>query len=130
MGLLFWRRSKDPTGEFNRYLPDHIAAFLAAVPARGLKLVEATPSGEAVFVRDSTSNRRVALLPLIAEVEPAEDAGLDDVAAARMPRPVTAAFEWVKGEWKPTGRTLFNLAPADVVARSGGRYVPLDPPHV
>jgi hypothetical protein len=98
--------------------------------ARGLRWVRCELVGEPVFVTVRPEGSVAALVSLLVEVEPAEGAGLEDVPAARIPRTVTATFVFENGSWKPAGKPLFNLGPAEVIARSGGRYVPLDPPRV
>jgi hypothetical protein len=109
---------------------DYFRYATSAGTARGLKWVRAEFVGEPLFVTDRRTRTTAALASLAVEVEPAEGSGLDDVPAARIPRTVTATFVFENAAWKPTGKPLFNLVPADVVARSGGRYVPLDPPRV
>jgi hypothetical protein len=98
--------------------------------ARGLRWVRCELVGEPVFVTVRPEGSVAALTSLLVEVEPAEGAGLEDVPAARIPRTVTATFVFENGTWIPAGKPLFNLGPAEVIARSGGRYVPLDPPRV
>ncbi|HEY2786303.1 MAG TPA: hypothetical protein VGJ05_15155, partial [Fimbriiglobus sp.] len=125
---LFRRIPREPTAEFRASLSRRIEEFLAAIPPRGLHLTAATAAGEVLFVREKNTNRTTALVSLMAEVEPAEGSGLEDVPAARVPRPVTAVFEYANGKWTPTGRPLFNLGPVEVVARSNGRYLPIESP--
>ena len=95
----------------------------------GLLWLKCQIAGEPILVTDRSTASPLALASLFVDVEPADGSGLEDVAAARTSRTVTGIFAYEGGEWKPTGRALFNLVPAEVVARSNGRYVPLDPPH-
>jgi hypothetical protein len=123
-------RRSNPVASFQNSLAvDYFRYATAAGAPRGLKWLRAEFVGEPLFVTDRRTRRPTALVPLAVEVEPAEGSGLDDVPAARIPRTVTATFVFENAAWKPTGKPLFNLVPADVVARSGGRYVPLDPPR-
>ena len=63
--IVFLRSSRsDPFAVFRETLPQRIEEFLAAIPARGLKLTAATAAGDVLFVRDGNSNRPTALVPL------------------------------------------------------------------
>ena len=55
--------------------------------------------------------------------------GLDGfVPQAREPRTVTAMFTHDRGEWRTTGRAVFNLTPAQVIER--GHFVgSVEVPH-
>lgn len=94
----------------------------------GLNWLSCSIVGDPVFASDRSTGCFTALTALIVDVEPAPGADMDDVPAARVPRTVTALFAFNRGGWKPTGRPLFNLSPAEVVARSNGRFVPVEPP--
>jgi hypothetical protein len=95
---------------------------------RGLAWVSAEPAGEPTFVRDPKTGGRVALLPLIVTFRPEEGSELEDVPQAREPRTVTAMFTYDRGEWRTTGRAVFNLTPAQVIER--GHFGPsVEVPH-
>ena len=106
---------------FHRNQPALVAAFLRAARGqgrpRGLEWVSAEPAGEPMFVRDPKTGGRVALLPTVVTFRPIEGSELEDVPQAREPRTVTAMFAFDRGEWRTTGRAVFNLTPAQVIER-------------
>jgi hypothetical protein len=87
---------------------------------RGVEWVTAEPVGEPVFVTDS--GIPVALVPVEVAFRPRPGSELEDVPQAREPRTVTAMFTFENGAWRTTGRAIFNLTPAEVIARGGGRF--------
>jgi hypothetical protein len=124
-------RRSDPVASFRDTLADDYFRYaVAAGTARGLNWLRGGFVGTPLFVTDRRTHTTNALVSLAVDVEPAEGSGLEDVPAARIPRTVTATFVFENGSWRPAGKPLFNLGPAEVIARSGGRYVPLEPPRV
>jgi hypothetical protein len=118
------RRAKaDDPARFRARLGEYVEAFRRAGAAsgkpRGLAWVSAEPAGDPLFVRDG--GRLVALVQVIVRFEPTPGSELEDVPQAREPRPVTAMFV-ADGGWRTDGRAVFNLSPAEVVSRSGGRF--------
>jgi len=90
---------------------------------RGLRWLSCVITGDAVLVREKPTHGIVALVPVTVQFEPVEGSDMEDVPAAREPRPTTAIFTFAKGEWATTGRVLFNLDPHQTVQQSAGRYV-------
>ena len=85
--------------------------------------VEVTADGEPRFARERAGQRLVALLPVVVRFEPVPGSELEDVPQAREPRQVVALFAWESGAWRTTGRAVFNLTTAQILARSGGGLV-------
>ena len=73
------------------------------------------------------AGRLVALAPVVVRFEPVPGSEMEDVPQAREPRPVTALFTFERGAWRTAGRAVFNLSPAQVVERGGGRYASVSP---
>jgi hypothetical protein len=84
------------------------------------------PAGEPLRVRDQ-SGGLVALVPVVVRFEPVPGSEMEEVPQAREPRTVTALFTFERGAWQTVGRAVFNLSPAQVVEKRGGRYVPVTP---
>lgn len=116
-------RAKERAGDesFRRNQSTHLTAFLDAARKqgrpRGLVWVSAEPAGEPVFVRDPKTGGRVGLLPVVVTFRPVEGSEMEDVPQAREPRTVTAMFAFERGDWRTTGRAVFNLTLAQVVER-------------
>ncbi|MGL6097565.1 MAG: hypothetical protein ACRC7O_17425 [Fimbriiglobus sp.] len=85
---------------------------------RGLWWMAAEPAGEPLFARDS-ERRILAFLPVIVTFEPESGSEMEDVPQARGPRPVTAVFAFDGRAWRPTGKGVFNLSPAEAARRLG-----------
>ena len=124
MRLFRWFRRPDPAAEFRANQAALVDAFLRAAAAtgkpRGLRWVSAEAAGEPLFVREA-AGEFVALLHVVVRFEPEAGSDLADVPQAREPRPVTAMFVYDLG-WRTDGKAVFNLSPAQVVERSGGKF--------
>lgn len=83
---------------------------------RGLKWLSCQITGDALLVRDASSGGIVALVPVAIQFEPIEGSEMEDVPAARDPRPATAVFAFARGTWETAGRIVFNHTPEQTVA--------------
>ncbi len=90
------------------------AAGASGLP-RGLRWVACRITGDAVLVRDTATGGVVALVPVVVEFEPVEGGDMEDVPAAREPRPATAVFNFHQGNWHTAGRVVFNHTPDQTV---------------
>lgn len=83
---------------------------------RGLRWVKCRITGDAVLVRDTAAGGIVALVPVQIDFAPVEGGGMEDVPAAREPRPATAVFTFHAGAWHTAGRVVFNHTPEQTLA--------------
>ncbi|MBN9120573.1 MAG: hypothetical protein J0I06_15710 [Planctomycetes bacterium] len=90
------------------------AAGATGLP-RGLRWVACRITGDAVLVRDTATGGIVALVPVQIGFTPAEGSDMEDVPAAREPRPATAVFTFHGGAWHTAGRVVFNHTPDQTV---------------
>ena len=90
------------------------AAGASGLP-RGLRWVACRITGDAVLVRDAATGGVVALVPVVVEFVPLDGGGMEDVPAARDPRPATAVFNFHHGNWHTGGRVVFNHTPDQTV---------------
>ncbi len=90
------------------------AAGATGLP-RGLKWVGCRITGDAVLVRDTATGGIVALVPVQIDFTPIEGGDMEDVPAAKEPRPATAVFTFHKGAWHTAGRVVFNHTPDQTV---------------
>jgi hypothetical protein len=132
-GLVWDGRPADPAAAAERFRGGRdalLGAFLGAARAtglpRGLTWESVEPAGEPLLVRDQ-SGGLVALVPVVVRFEPVPGSEMEEVPQAREPRTVTALFTFERGAWQTVGRAVFNLSPAQVVEKRGGRYVPVTP---
>lgn len=91
------------------------AAGATGLP-RGLRWVACRITGDAVLVRDTATGGIVALVPVQIDFVPVEGSDMEDVPAAREPRPATAVFTFHGGAWHTAGRVVFNHNPDQTVA--------------
>jgi hypothetical protein len=91
------------------------AAGATGLP-RGLRWVACRITGDAVLARDSATGGIVALVPVRIDFVPVEGGDMEDVPAAREPRPATAVFTFHSGAWHTAGRVVFNHNPEQTVA--------------
>lgn len=93
---------------------------------RGLRWVACRITGEALLVRDIATGAILALVPVEVRFEPIEGSDMEDVPAAREPRPATAVFGYDRGNWQTAGRVVFNHTPEQAAATFGNavRVIP------
>src|SRR5438552_16304137 len=91
------------------------AASATGLP-RGLRWVSCEITGDAVIVRDMGSGGILALVPVLIQFEPVEGSDMENVPAAKEPRPATAVFAFDRGTWQTAGRVVFNHTPEQTVA--------------
>jgi hypothetical protein len=89
---------------------------------RGLTWAGCEITGDAVLARDTRTRRIVAFVPVVIRFEPVEGSDMEDVPAAREPRPATAVFTFERGHWQTAGRVVFNHDPDQAVAAFGGQF--------
>jgi hypothetical protein len=128
-----FRRPPDPVAAADQFRRDRAVlfeAFLAAARATGkpreLTWESVEANGELLLVEDRVG-QLVALVPVTVRFEPVPGSEMEEVPQAREPRPVTALFTFERAAWRTVGRAVFNLSPAQVVEKSGGRYAPISP---
>lgn len=82
---------------------------------RGLRWAAVEANGEPVFVEV------VALLPVVIRFEPVAGSEMEEVEAAREPRPAVAICRWDGRAWRPDPKPTFNLSVEQVIERGGFR---------
>ena len=96
---------------------------------RGLTWVGCEITGAAVLARDRQTRGIVAFVPVVIRFEPVAGGDMEDVPAAREPRPATAVFAFVRGHWTTDGRVVFNHTPEQTLVTFGGQFVELGHHH-
>jgi hypothetical protein len=99
---------------------DHLAErfFEAASTTgkpRGLRWKDCELGGAAVFARDRASRELQALLSVTIAFEAIEDSEMEDVQAVSNLRNATAVFHFRQGQWRASGRALFNMNPDEAL---------------
>jgi hypothetical protein len=99
------------------------ARFLRAASAtgkpRGLRWKAVELDGSSLFALDP-SGVLYALAGATISFEAIEGGGMEDVEAVGNLRSATAVFLHRDGEWTTEGRVIFNLEPAEAIARFDG----------
>lgn len=119
----------DRVAEFARQRDDLQRGFFAAAAAsgkpRGLRWKALDWQPDVAFARDRRSGQLAAFAGVTVAFEAVEGGDMEGVAAVGNLRLGSAVFVHQGGRWQPTGRTLFNLTPAEAVAHFGDQYEPV-----
>lgn len=115
--------------QHERFEEQLLAAASATGLPRGLRWVSCSITEDAVLVRDATDASIVALVPVTLQFEPIEGSEMEQVPAAREPRPATAVFTFARGVWQTAGRVVFNHTPEQTVAKFAPRYRVIEHGH-
>ena len=99
-----------------------LKAASATGKPRGLRWVACLITGDAVLARELATGGIVAFVPVQVNFEPVEGGDMEDVPAAREPRPATAVYAFSRGHWHTDGRVVFNLNPPQTVAHFAPRF--------
>lgn len=99
-----------------------LKAAAATGKPRGLRWVGCAITGDAVLARDLATGGIVAFVPVQVNFEPIEGGDMEDVPAAREPRPATGVYTFSRGHWHTDGRVVFNLDPPRAVAHFGKQF--------
>ncbi|MCZ2343001.1 MAG: DUF2029 domain-containing protein [Bacteroidales bacterium] len=144
VGLLFdeyrersLRHPATALARFHAEREQRLAAFLQLARTRGLPRglhwTNLTSLGEPLLVHDREERCLALLVPLEATFTPEPGSAMEEVPQAREPRPITVIFRYqrLRGphcwrrRWQTDGRAIFNLRPEQVIARSEGRFKPV-----
>jgi hypothetical protein len=94
---------------------------------RGLRWVSCRFTDEFMLVRDRTTRRLAALIPVTVKFDPVPGGEMEEAEAATEPRQATAVLHFRRGEWVSDGRTLFNVTPADALRLHAREFDPVPP---
>ena len=83
---------------------------------RGLSWASGSLAGEMVLSRDRHTRQLTGLVAMDIHFEPLPGGDMEDCAAAKIPRTVTAVFYFMRGEWLTEGRAIFNMTPEQVLS--------------
>lgn len=115
--------------EFEPQRDDLQTLFLQAAAAtgkpRGLRWKSVELAGQPLFAADAAERELVALVGATISFEAVEGGGMEDVEAVGNLRSATAVFVFRAGEWTTDGRVIFNLEPAEALARFGSTLAPV-----
>jgi len=112
--------------QHERYEEQLLKSAAATGLPRGLKWVSCQIIGDAVLVREVATRAILALVPVVIHFEPDEGSDMEDVPAARDPRPATAVFAFSHGTWEASGKVVFNHTPEHTVKAFSPRFRIID----
>jgi hypothetical protein len=100
----------------------YFAAAVASGKPRGLrwKACEWEPAVE--FARERATGSLTALAGVVIEFEAVEGGDMEGEAAVGNLRNASAVFFFHEGQWRTTGKTVFNLNPDEALARFHHQY--------
>lgn len=108
--------------------PELAPAFLAAAGAtgmpRGLRWKACELGQDVQFATDRTTGELFALALATVSFEAISGGDMEEVEAVGNLRTVTAVFVYRDGGWTTDGRAVFNLEPAETLARYGESLQP------
>ena len=87
---------------------------------RGLRWTDIDFEDEVCFARDRDRGHLLALVAATISFEAIEGGGMEEVEAVGNLRAATALFQLEGRWWNTQGRVLFNLEPAEALARLDG----------
>jgi hypothetical protein len=92
---------------------------------RGLRWLDCDWLDSINFARDRKTGLITAFVGINVRFEAVEGGEMEEVAAVGTVRDAVALFHYQAGVWGTGGRALFNMNPADAVARLAAQYDPL-----
>ncbi len=93
---------------------------------RGLRWLACSITSDALLVREVATQEIMAFVPVQLSFEPIEGSDMEEVPAAREPRPATALFTFAQGHWHTAGRVLFNHTPEQALTAFGVQFVRIE----
>jgi hypothetical protein len=100
-----------------------IAANATGKP-RGLRWTSCELQGQPIFATNEATNEIFGLSGATIGFEAIPGGDMEEVEAVGDIRYVTAIFQFRNGEWQTDGRAIFNLEPAQALARLGETLKP------
>jgi hypothetical protein len=92
---------------------------------RGLRWTKCDWQEEVRFARDVQTGLLTAFVAVEIHFEAIEGGEMEEVEAVGHFREASAVFHYQRGVWGTGGKALFNMHPADAVARLEGQYTPI-----
>jgi hypothetical protein len=97
-------------------------AAAASGKPRGLRWKDCTFESGVEFARDRKTRQLIALVPVTIQFEAIEGGEMEGVSAVANLRNATAVFYFDQGKWLTGGRAVFNMNPAEALARFDNQY--------
>lgn len=96
---------------------EFLQAAAATGKPRGLRWVGCDLSGPPLFASEEPAGQLAALVGVTVSFEAIPGGGMEEVEAVGNLRSATALFFYRDGAWTTDGRVIFNLEPAEALAR-------------
>ncbi len=90
-------------------------AASASGKPRGLRWVQCSFEPELTLARERLTKQLVGLVSVTIQFEAVEGGDMEGLAAVGNLRNATAVFAFTSGQWKTTGKAVFNLNPPEVL---------------
>ena len=120
------RSGSDARALFLQQRPQLQDAFFAAAAAsgkpRGLRWKGCEWEQSVEFARERATGSLTALAGVVIEFEAIEGGDMEGVVAVGNLRNASAVFFFHDGQWRTTGKTVFNLNPDEALIRFQNQY--------
>jgi hypothetical protein len=120
------RSGRDARALFLQHRPQLQGAFFAAAAAsgkpRGLRWKVCEWESAVAFARERATGSLTALAGVVIEFEAVEGGDMEGVEAVGNLRNASAVFFFHAGQWRTTGKTVFNLNPDEALVRFQSQY--------
>jgi hypothetical protein len=83
-------------------------------------------NGPVRLAREQDSGLLTAFAAIVVRFEAIEGGEMEEAEAVGLPRDAAAVFQFHDG-WRTSGQALFNMTPAESIARLGDQVTPVDP---
>ena len=98
------------------------AAAVASGKPRGLRWKACEWEPAVAFARERATGSLTALAGVVIEFEAVEGGDMEGVEAVGNLRNASAVFFFHAGQWRTTGKTVFNLNPDEALVRFQSQY--------
>ena len=109
----------------DRYQREYLARASSTGLPRGLRWVGCDWLPDRVVLRDRATQQPNLLVSINLRFEAIKGSDMEDVAAVSNVRDACAVFQWTTNTWETSGRTLFNMNPAEARERLAASYEPM-----
>lgn len=99
-----------------------LPAAAASGKPRGLRWRDCAFEDEVVFARDRTTRQLVALVSATIRFEAVEGSDMEGLPAVDNLRNASAVFFFHAGQWRTSGKAVFNLNPGEALDHFRSRY--------
>ena len=103
-----------------------VRAAAASGKPRGLRWMDIEWEREVIFARERQTGQLAALIATTIRFEAIEGSDMEGLPAVGNLRNASAVFFFQRGQWHTTGKTIFNMNPAEAIEHLKNQYEHLE----